>query len=159
MRLKIYYYLKINLVPIDEDEIRLLYLPRRSWKPFAGGIIQVKLFSVPLAEAKDYHYEAMSYTWRETSLQRSIAIWGRRHDISQSLHQLLHARRSFIHDRFLWIDQICINQENGEEVQSQIKKMRDIYIDAYRVVAWLDDNFDASMAARTIAEISNKFQL
>ncbi|KAH7143336.1 hypothetical protein DER46DRAFT_581607 [Fusarium sp. MPI-SDFR-AT-0072] len=59
----------------------------------------------------------------------------------------------------LWVDQICINQKNGEEIESQIEKMRDIYIDADRVIAWLDDSFDATMAARTILEISNQFQL
>ncbi|KAF4437108.1 HET-domain-containing protein [Fusarium austroafricanum] len=179
LRSRVYYYLKIkyrnwmeerdqqvnalkfdySCVPIKEDEIRLLYLPRRSWNPLSGGLIRTKLFSVPLAEVKDYEYEALSYTWGQTSTQRTIAIWDRRFYISQNLHRLLYARRSLFHDRFLWVDQICINQKNDEEIESQIEKMRDIYIDADRVVAWLDDSFDATMAVHTIAKISNQFQL
>ncbi|KAI7760018.1 hypothetical protein LZL87_012389 [Fusarium oxysporum] len=179
MRSRLYYFLKMKYrnwmedreqdvsvldfdyrwVPIKEDEIRLLYLPRRSWNPFSGGLIHTNLISVPLVEAKDYEYEALSYTWGDTSTQRCIAIWGSRFYISENLHQLLYARRSIFHDRVLWVDQICINQKNSEEIESQIEKMRDIYIDADRVIAWLDDSFDATMAARTILEISNQFQL
>ncbi|KAH7153713.1 hypothetical protein DER46DRAFT_687167, partial [Fusarium sp. MPI-SDFR-AT-0072] len=47
--------------------------------------------------------------------------------ISNNLHQLLYARRSLFHDRVLWVDQICIDQKNGEEIESQIEKMRDSY--------------------------------
>ncbi len=46
----------------------------------------------------------------------------------------------------LWIDAICINQENKQEVSNQILLMGDIYSKASNVVVWLgDDSKDLDM--------------
>lgn len=146
-------------VPIEDDEIRVLYIPRRTWNPLAGGLIQGLLHAVPLEKATDYEYEALSYTWGDKNPRRPIRINGRRHDINQNLYELIQARRSYFHDRVLWVDALCIDQSNNEEKTKQILKMRDIYINARRVVAWLGDRFDARMAANTIVQISNNHNL
>ena len=39
--------------------------------------------------------------------------------------------------RFIWIDQICINQQDDLEKAVQVKMMRDIYVSAHKVLVWL----------------------
>lgn len=41
--------------------------------------------------------------------------------------------------RIVWIDQICINQDDLEERSQQVQLMRDIYQTASRVLIWLGD--------------------
>lgn len=42
--------------------------------------------------------------------------------------------------RRLWIDQLCIDQENAKEVGSHVQLMGDIYIAARRVAVWLGED-------------------
>jgi len=42
--------------------------------------------------------------------------------------------------RRLWIDQLCIDQDNPKEVGSQVQLMGDIYKAARRVVVWLGED-------------------
>ena len=37
----------------------------------------------------------------------------------------------------LWIDSICINQEDSEEWDAQVRRMKTIYEQAERVIIWL----------------------
>lgn len=47
----------------------------------------------------------------------------------------------------LWIDSICINQEDVEERNSQVKIMGDIYKNASTVVIWLGASDDYTRIA------------
>jgi hypothetical protein len=54
--------------------------------------------------------------------------------------QLLMAFRRLrlpVLSRYLWIDQLCIDQDNNVEKGPQIQLMGDIYRNAERVVIWL----------------------
>jgi hypothetical protein len=44
----------------------------------------------------------------------------------------------------MWIDAICINQDNREEKEHQIPLMAEIYSKALRVVVWLGEAEDDS---------------
>jgi hypothetical protein len=70
--------------------------------------------------------------------------------VTANLEAALRAFRSGceFHGRFkLWVDALCINQENFEERARQIKMMRDIYGSAWSVVAWLGEESRQSDAA------------
>jgi hypothetical protein len=64
-----------------------------------------------------------------------------------SAYALLHSRSSFWRSRLLWIDAVCIKQNNTDEKTHQLRLMRDIYERADRVIAWPGDNFDSSLAS------------
>jgi hypothetical protein len=155
-----------STVPVKEGEIRLLYMPRRSWNPFADGLLRVALYAVPLEgrgdgeaiSARDAEYEALSYTWGSQVTRRPILINGMRFDIGENLYELLHARRSLFTSRFIWADALCINQADDEEKTEQVLHMSKIYMRANRVVAWLGASFYAHLAARTLLELSYKWQ-
>src|SRR5437773_6109315 len=57
--------------------------------------------------------------------------------VSQNVYQILCERRSLVKDRWIWIDSICIDQENSDEKTKQVQMMRDIYSRATRVVVHL----------------------
>src|SRR4051812_36530342 len=57
-------------------------------------------------------------------------------------------------DRILWIDAICINQEDHEERNHQVQMMALIYNSAAQVCVWLgEDNDDSAMAILFVREI------
>src|SRR5580700_5121291 len=49
--------------------------------------------------------------------------------------------------RTLWVDAICINQENITERNSQVQLMKSIYEKASRVLVWLGEEADDSDVA------------
>jgi hypothetical protein len=49
--------------------------------------------------------------------------------------------------RVLWIDAICIDQQNLPERSHQVKRMRIIFESAQRVIAWLGSEGDNSAHA------------
>lgn len=155
-----------STVPVQEGEVRILYMMRRSWNPFADRLLRVILVAVPLEKtegseleaAEELSYEALSYTWGPQDVQRPILINGMRFKISQHLHDMLLSRRSVFAHRFIWVDALCINQEDAQERTKQVLHMRKIYMRAGRVIAWLGASFDTAMAAYTLRELSHKVQ-
>lgn len=94
-------------------------------------------------------YEALSYTWGEAGISESAVIEvgdGPVHKlgIRQNLASALRHFRHHSETRVLWIDAICINQDDVDERNQQVKRMTDIYTLASRVVAWLGDEQDRS---------------
>ncbi|KAL8375654.1 hypothetical protein RB595_006981 [Gaeumannomyces hyphopodioides] len=83
-------------------------------------------------------YEALSYTWGDTSAApQHILVNGGVLPVTANLHcALVHLRQSK-HDRVLWIDAICIDQENHRERTHQVDLMKRIYGQAERVLIWL----------------------
>lgn len=58
----------------------------------------------------------------------------------------------------LWIDQICINQEDNEEKSFQVMLMKDIYSSAHQVIVWLGPAADGSdKVMDAFAEIGQEF--
>ncbi|KAI1015049.1 hypothetical protein LB503_004022 [Fusarium chuoi] len=64
--------------------------------------------------------------------------------VRANLHAaLLHLRDHFI-ERIIWIDAICINQEDNDEKGRQVQSMAEIYAKATRVIVWLGEVADKS---------------
>jgi hypothetical protein len=63
----------------------------------------------------------------------------------------LYAALSQLRDRFLeriiWIDAICINQNDNDEKSQHVQSMTKIYAKASRVIVWLGDEADKSSQA------------
>jgi hypothetical protein len=74
----------------------------------------------------------------------NISIDGQRFDIRPNLNLALLRLRPATHDLVIWIDAICIDQENTEERNEQVKKMRIIYQQAREVRVWLGEAANSS---------------
>jgi hypothetical protein len=82
-------------------------------------------------------YEAISYCWGESSQWTSITVDDKQCRITLSLAEALQHVRFANEERTLWIDQICINQNDLKERSEQVQMMSRIYQLAHRVLVWL----------------------
>jgi hypothetical protein len=81
-----------------------------------------------------------------------ISLSGVDFAVRENLWWALYYLRDEETERVLWIDALCIHQENEGERNHQVQLMGQIYADAWRVVAWLgrEDQEDFAKAAEFI---------
>ena len=102
----------------------------------------------------DPQYSALSYCWGSATDKTQITCNGQRLEITRDLERALHRARSPDVPVFLWIDQICIDQDNLVERGRQVELMRYIYRRAKNVTIWLGDEADDSrLAFRFVREM------
>jgi hypothetical protein len=82
-------------------------------------------------------YEALSYTWGDESHRRYIIVNGQRFSITSNLWAALRYLRHPTETRTLWVDAVCINQQNVPERNFMVTQMHVIYHNSKRVIAWL----------------------
>lgn len=84
-------------------------------------------------------YDALSYVWGafDSPAQKTLEINGKIMRITPNLHQALCSLLQDNSLRQLWVDAVCINQEDLEEKGNQISMMADIYKHASRVRIYL----------------------
>jgi hypothetical protein len=125
----------------DSEEIRLLCL-------FPGSGAEVIKCSVTHVKFSDeVPYEALSYMWGPEHPVRLIAINENDFGIRENLWLALQHLRLENETRLLWIDAICINQENTDERNHQVTQMGKVYNLASRVVVWLGGSNSSSRLA------------
>ena len=81
--------------------------------------------------------EALSYVWGDSTALSPMLCDGRPISITANLEQVLRHLRFPIQPRYLWVDAICIDQENIDERTRQVQDMRQVYKRATRVIVWL----------------------
>jgi Heterokaryon incompatibility protein (HET) len=141
-----YYYSSLSLGP---DSIRVLRLMPHGNESIERTEIQCELFEYTLQDpGKETHlYEALSYTWGGLGKPRSISINKQNLAVTENLHAALLRLQDRSFERILWIDAICINQENLKEQSQQVQLMAKIYSKATRVLVWLGETADNSDTA------------
>ncbi|KAF5572780.1 heterokaryon incompatibility protein [Fusarium pseudoanthophilum] len=82
-------------------------------------------------------YEALSYSWGSQSTPHEILVDGKTLLITESLYEALWHMRRPDEDRMLWVDALCIDQNNIKERGHQVNRMGEIYGKADKVVVWL----------------------
>ncbi|KAF2111071.1 hypothetical protein BDV96DRAFT_650180 [Lophiotrema nucula] len=125
-----------SLQPVRR-EIRLLQLlPSEDFDARLHGRIE----HVSLDDKDHRPYEALSYVWGDPEARDEIYIADSLVRTTKNLGLALRHLRRSIEPRILWIDAVCINQEDNMEKGSQIRQMTSIYSSAQRVVAWLGES-------------------
>jgi len=85
-------------------------------------------------------YEALSYVWGDMKAPVPIKVDGTMLRIGRSLRRALLALRLPDAPRIIWVDAMCINQEDIDERASQVAIMREIYRNASQTVIWFGDS-------------------
>lgn len=87
---------------------------------------------------KTTSYEALSYEWGDPSGPRhNIILNGQPFEVRENIFQALFHLRSIGVTEPLWVDAICINQEDLQERGNQVRMMDSIYKLASRVRVWV----------------------
>jgi ankyrin repeat protein len=122
--------------PIDLDgpAVRLIRLLRGN----LTDDIQCELFEGLVNQSDGgIPYNALSYTWGSMGKAAKIAVNGSIMHVTSNLYTALQHLRFEDQDRILWIDAICIDQDNVREKRHQVQQMSLIYKEAEQVVIWL----------------------
>jgi len=112
------------------------------------GILACSLINDDISSSQ---YDALSYPWGDPHPVKSVKLgtaWevspppyiicgGARMEIIRNLYDALYQFRE--HDIFgpLWVDALCIDQQNLHERGTQVAMMSDIYANAQQVLIWL----------------------
>ncbi|PMD41283.1 HET-domain-containing protein, partial [Hyaloscypha variabilis F] len=109
-------------------------------------------------------YEALSWCWGKAAanqvlrIHNGYGVFGLR--ISSNLKNALRALRGTTGVRRLWIDAVCINQQDVRERNQQVARMDKIYGHASNVCIWLGEgDEDSKLALDFIKEnLSNAWE-
>jgi len=127
--------------PLDPDrkEIRLLYVEQRRPHPDQPEYYQLRmgLRVVSLLDNPAPEFKALSYVWNDQNPLPDAPDPDR--FLLKKNNRLIMAMKELSKDGplLIWVDALCINQENEEEKSSQVSMMADIYQAASEVIAWL----------------------
>lgn len=91
-------------------------------------------------------YEAVSYTWGDAADVFPITLGktGAQTMVTRNCHTALQSLRLQTSGRLIWIDALCINQDDDSERTAQVRVMGRIYASSYRVVIYLGDETPSS---------------
>jgi hypothetical protein len=136
---------------IHHESIRLLkLLPAIPDTPTRTRTVECTMSERSMAECKG-KYVALSYTWGNPMAKREIIVNGKPAFITENLHAALThllglegLLASLLEDCELWVDAVCINQQDTTEKFAQVANMRDVFANAQWVVAWMGPSADGS---------------
>ena len=106
-------------------------------------------------------YAALSYVWGDLNAPRvDIVVNGIRFPVTSNLRTALKHFRHSTRRRVLWVDAICINQEDKVEKNKQVSKMASIYRSASYILMWVGEaNNDAQYAMQWLREVQKEGRL
>ena len=132
-----------------KDSLRLIFLEPGRPK----DALRCRIEAHDAASAPEY--EALSYVWGDPARTLPLLAEGKRLMITVALDDALRQIRLCRKRRVLWIDLLCINQEDFDERTQQVQLMHSIYSEAKRVLVWLgrDDEGRARGAIKLIDKI------
>jgi hypothetical protein len=95
-------------------------------------------FQTVSLEPETPKYTAISYTWGDgTPVRRVACADGRWIGLSTTLSDLFDVLQKRSKSFTLWIDALCINQNNPLEKGHQVNQMGNVYSKAEQVLVWL----------------------
>ena len=136
-------------VPLNtsSDHIRLLKLQEASR---ANGKLAIELAVFSLTEIPAY--SAISYVWGDATQRAPVTCNGLgcihiRRNLFDLLSRLADEAPGPDHGKYLWVDAICINQDDLEERRNQVLLMQQIYGRADATFIWLSYEDEKSRQA------------
>ncbi|RYP50283.1 hypothetical protein DL768_004166 [Monosporascus sp. mg162] len=150
---RVYEYQRLDT---DSRQIRLLTL---MLSPNLESEIQCDL--VPTSLDADPKYVAISYVWGAPEPAKFIRLSGALIKVRPNLYALLQRLRFSSEPspclRAIWIDALCINQDDHDERNSQVQLMSAIFSKADYVFSWLGEESGDSKLAFEAIEIFTDF--
>jgi hypothetical protein len=122
--------------PIDQQSTSIRLIRLRKEKSLDGHV-QCNIRHA----STEASYVCLSYVWGDDDECYTILINGRFFEVRHNLHRfLIQARRSkYLSRMWIWIDALCINQNDSSERNHQVQQMGLIFSRAKNVTSWLGD--------------------
>ena len=121
--------------PLDTSkrDVRVLQLLPGSW----SDTVECNL----VKQSLDHHpnYEALSYAWGDHNQTRPITVDGCTLHVTANLQAGLRRLRYADRPRLLWVDAICIDQDDVDEKNWQVTLMGDIFRRSKQALIWLGE--------------------
>jgi hypothetical protein len=119
---------------------------------------------LPIASSPECRYGwgdfvALSYTWGDIKHLRDIVVNGCRVSVWSNLEAALRelrTKRPVREGLMVWVDALCINQNDVRELNEEVKRMRTIYKAARDVVVWLGQEENGSERAIELIKMLSK---
>ncbi|KAF5537742.1 heterokaryon incompatibility het-6 [Fusarium mexicanum] len=149
--------------PLDKNKREIRLLEILSSTP--DGKVNCKLHTALLTS--DLYYTCISYVWGDPKVTEEIIVDGVPRQVTVTLATALrHVKKHWVDiesksdpeldtSKFrLWVDALCINQNDLTERLHQVSMMADIYSSAVMVLAWLSSkDEDVSEAFKAFEKI------
>ena len=104
-------------------------------------------------------YSALSYTWGAPIFVKPLTYNGHQVLVTENLDLALRHLRQSDKSVNLWIDQLCINQDDLKEKESQVSLMGRVYERSWNTVIWLGGEADnSSVTLDVIRDFNTIFQ-
>lgn len=154
-----------TFLSVDDQEVRLLHVkPGKFDDPIKAYFSQASLRD---AEKNSLSFDALSYCWGDVTDRINIFLAPSRDDVKideafqrfsvgRSASEALRRLRKKDETLAIWIDAVCINQDDLEERAQQVTLMSSIYSLASVVHIWLrEDNIGVETCLHLIRDICN----
>ena len=115
----------------DPRNFRILYIE----PGVPGSRIRASLHESRLGDGVTYL--ALSYVWGSPQIVAYVMVEDCYSLVTENLYAALQHLRSENEPLYIWIDQICINQQDQEERSQQVMLMHDIFSKSVQVLIWL----------------------
>ncbi|KAH8799902.1 heterokaryon incompatibility protein-domain-containing protein [Hyaloscypha sp. PMI_1271] len=145
-------------LPLDGLSFRIAILSPGSLDDILHMTLEVRSL-----EESDLDYEAISYCWSQGIGDTIEDTWDFEVKcdevtikVPRNLGRALRRLRYRDRQRRLWMDSICINQQNVEEKNCQVARMGRIFATATRVVVWLGEQDENTASAYGTIRLLNK---
>jgi len=133
--------------PLAENEIRILHL-----LPSRNSEAEIRC-NLSRKTIKPLTYSALSYVWGEPNPAQAISINGMTVYVTPNLFAALRSLRHATEKINIWVDALCINQDDNLEKSHQVRQMGNIYKGARPVYIWLGEEMDDSNLAMELIQL------
>jgi hypothetical protein len=147
---------------VERQDIRLLHVKPGAFDDPISAYFSIA--SLKEAEVREVDFRALSYCWGDPAEREDISLspnqneieYGTPFSIGKSAAQAIRRLRLEKETLVIWIDAVCINQDDLEERAHQVTLMTQIYSLASTVHIWLgEDNHGIEACLKLIRDICN----
>ena len=146
---------KSNQIPLYRElkvagkEIRLLRI-----HGLRAGLVECTIEYASLDGSKDSQYRAISWCWGDLAKSGTVLLNGHFVDVPANAEKLLRWLSRHSRGQTIWLDALCIDQNNIEERNSQVRIMRDIYSRATKVLISVNLEADSGVSQAAVQAIT-----
>jgi hypothetical protein len=133
--------------PLELDKQVFRFIQVQPQEP--GGPIEIDLWHSNVSTK----YRCLSYMWGDQTERYDILLNGRTFRVGKNLYDFLDfATQAYLGER-LWIDAICIDQDNIAERGHQVQRMGSLYSGAQEVFIWLGRDFHVDLISNWLETV------